>query len=126
MIHLTTSFLKLEVTHLFTLAKSVEVMNTTENKESRKKCHITIHFIILSPKIKRQRVLTAHTIATGEITAHAMHLVCHYFCYSMNSGFLLIKLDQICPAASTETDGNSSMLQETGPSHSLVITVEPH
>lgn len=53
----------------------------------------------------------SHTIATGEITALAMHPVRHYCCYSVNSGFLLIKLDQVCPAAGTGTDGNSSILQ---------------
>lgn len=107
-IHFTTSVLKLQVTHLFTFAKSVEAMNTTAGG---KKSHITIHFIILSTNTEAVSCVFSHTPATGEITALAMHPVRHYFCYSVNSGFLLIKLDQVCPPAGTRTDGNSSILQ---------------
>lgn len=48
------------------------------------------------------------------MTAHDKHPQCHYFCRSVNSDFLLVHLDQICPAASTGTDGESLVLRGGG------------
>lgn len=110
MIHFTTSVLKLEVMFLFNFVKSVEDMSNFRKK--KKKTCIILHFITLSPEYKgNEFVLSAHFTATGKITAHAMHPLWHYFRYSVNSDFSLIKLDQVCLSASKRTDGNSSLLQ---------------
>lgn len=78
---------------------------------------------------KRRCVLWAHTgaAAAGEITAHDKHPQCHYFCRTVNSDFLPVELDQMCPAARTGTDGESLVLSG-GPElvAGLVISVEPH
>lgn len=61
-------------------------------------------------KLKNLCVLWTHSRAAGEMTAHDKLPQHHYFCRSVNSDFLLVQLDQICPAASTGTDGESLVL----------------
>lgn len=51
-----------------------------------------------------------------KITACAIHPPCHYFCYSLNSSFSLIKPNQVRPAA-----GKRDLLGAA-----CLLLVEPH
>lgn len=71
-----------------------------------------LYAILTQKKNKRGGVFCEHTPQfTGEITAHDKYPLCRYFCFSVNSAFLPVALDQICPAAGTGTDGNGLELQ---------------